>query len=388
MRRLLRPRVVLPFILSVCLIAALLTYADVHTVFSAIAHFRLIYLLPFLLLMATYEGVRCVQWHFLLKALAIDAPPRTGAFTFLVGEIAKTLPFGQYLRNYLLRQSGGANIGQSVPATMTTLLIEDAVSLVGVLLLGVGSWTWLRPMIVLSAATFGVGLWIIYRLIVTSRMPAWARRRRISRSLVHELRLFRAGTARLANPRTLALQVAFGATYLILGAAALYMIVLGLGVTGIAFPRVLAVYFFSLAVGLLIPIPVDLGLIELSGTTAFVAVGVGRSAAVSAMLLNRVLSGAASLVIALATIIVLRAELRAAMAERRRPPEIPTRAAEPARDPTVALTEIESTIESTPALLIERTERTLVQAAPVTRPLGDYCGDYRGGPASPRAPWQ
>jgi hypothetical protein len=85
------------------------------------------------------------------------------------------------------------------------------------------------------------------------------------------------------------------------------------------------VYFFSLAVGLLFPVPVDFGVMEASGTCGFLAYGVQEFAAVSAMLLNRVLSLASSLVIALIGVIFLHDELRRALHERprRRPPRPP-----------------------------------------------------------------
>jgi uncharacterized protein (TIRG00374 family) len=316
LRRFLRPRVLLPMLLSVSLLAALLTFADIRSVASAVMRFHVAYLVLFLALMVVYEAVRCVQWRFLLRASGIETTTRTSAFTFLVGEMAKTLPMGQYLRNYLLRQTGGANIGQSAPATLTTLLIEDAVSLVGVLLLGIGGWSWLRPLIVLSALAFAALIFVLYRLIVTARMPRRVARDRRFRSLLAELKLFKASTALLANPRTLAAQFCFGAAYLALGAGAFYSLLLGLGVTSVPFAQVLSVYLFSLACGLLIPIPVDIGLIELSGTTALIAVGVSRSVAVSAMLLNRVLGGAAAVLIALVTMAVLHQELRVALRGR------------------------------------------------------------------------
>ncbi|HEX6122818.1 MAG TPA: lysylphosphatidylglycerol synthase transmembrane domain-containing protein [Ktedonobacterales bacterium] len=316
MRQFLRPRVLLPTLLSISLLAALFTFADIRSVGSAVMRFRPAYLLLFLALMVVYEAVRCVQWRQLLRASGIETTARTSAFTFLVGEMAKTLPMGQYLRNYLLRQTGGANIGQSVPATLITLLIEDAVALVGVLLLGIDGWGWLRPLIVVSALVFAVVIFVLYRLIVTARIP-----RRITtaprfRALLAELKLFKASTAMLANPRLLVTQFLLGAVYLVLGAAALYSLLLGLGVTSVSFGQVVAISLFSLACGLLIPIPIDIGLIELSGTTALIAVGVSHSAAVSAMLLNRVLGGAAAVLIALVTMAVLHQELRAALRGR------------------------------------------------------------------------
>ena len=230
--------------------------------------------------------------------------------------MAKTLPMGQYLRNYLLRQTGGANIGQSAPATLTALLIEDAVALIGVLLLGIDGWGWLRALIVVSALAFALAIFGFYRLVVTTRMPSRIADSSRFRALLVEGRLFKASTALLAHPRGLALQSSLGAAYLVLGAGAFYSLLLGLGVTGVPLPQAIAVYLFSLACGLLIPIPVDIGLIELSGTTALLAVGVSRGVAVSAMLLNRVLGGAAAILIALATMVMLREELRAALRSR------------------------------------------------------------------------
>ncbi|MBF6591054.1 MAG: flippase-like domain-containing protein [Ktedonobacterales bacterium] len=357
MRNLVRPRVLLPLLLSVSLLAALLMFADVHAVFAAIARFRPAYLAIFLALMAAYEGVRCVQWQLLLRSLGIRTSTRTSAFTFLVGEMAKTLPMGQYLRNYLLRQTGGTNLGQSAPATLVTLLIEDAVALVGVLVLGIGAWNWLRPLILVSALLFGAAIFVVYRLIISARMPKRIARARRFRAILGELRLFKTSTALLANPRTLPAQVACGAAYLVLGATALYFLLLGLGVSGVSFPQALAVYFFSLACGLLIPIPVDIGLIELSGTTALLAVGVSRSAAVSAMLLNRVLGGAAAVLIALVTMAVLHRELRAALGSRA--PSV----AEPAQPLPEPAHHVRAPRQ--PSLAHAR------QVAPISRPLGE-----------------
>jgi hypothetical protein len=99
--------------------------------------------------------------------------------------------------------------------------------------------------------------------------------------------------------------------------------VLGVGLIAalLALGDIHAVYFFSLAVGLLFPVPVDFGVMEASGTGGFLAYGAQEFAAVSAMLLNRVLSLASSLVIALIGVIFLHDELHRALQENpRRPP--------------------------------------------------------------------
>jgi len=72
---------------------------------------------------------------------------------------------------------------------------------------------------------------------------------------------------------------------------------------------------FSLAFSLIVPIPVDIGVLEVSGVGAFLAIGIqgGKSAAVGAVLINRVLSIIASLVIAALVMLIFHGEFRAAL---------------------------------------------------------------------------
>ena len=109
-----------------------------------------------------------------------------------------------------------------------------------------------------------------------------------------------------------------GALYLILGGSALYLVLRGLGIDSVSWWEVLAVYFFSLAVALIVPLPVDIGVTEVGGVAAFLVIGVDASVAISAMLLMRMLSIGTALVIALATIVVVRDEFRALLRERAR----------------------------------------------------------------------
>jgi uncharacterized membrane protein YbhN (UPF0104 family) len=105
----------------------------------------------------------------------------------------------------------------------------------------------------------------------------------------------------------------------VLAASVLYLVLLGLGVDNVSWWQVLAVYFFSLAFALIFPLPVDVGVTEVGGVGAFLAIGVLRSEAVSAVLLARVLSLGAATVIALVTMAVMRDEVRALLGSRARP---------------------------------------------------------------------
>ena len=76
MTRLLRPKVVIPLVLSAALLAALLAIGNVGQVVALMLTFRHIYLPFILLLLLAYEVVQCIQWHVFLKALGIHVPLR------------------------------------------------------------------------------------------------------------------------------------------------------------------------------------------------------------------------------------------------------------------------------------------------------------------------
>jgi uncharacterized membrane protein YbhN (UPF0104 family) len=129
---------------------------------------------------------------------------------------------------------------------------------------------------------------------------------------------FRTGALALCRPAVLVRGGALGALYLVLGGSALYLVLRGLGVDTVSWGQVLGVYFFSLACALILPVPVDIGVTEAGGISAFLAIGVGKSAAVSAVLLTRILGIGTAQVIALIAIAVLRAEVAALLGARPR----------------------------------------------------------------------
>lgn len=318
MRQLLRPRIVIPAVLGAGMVVALFTLADVRKVLDVILGFRRIYLVYFFGLMVIYEIVRCVQWHYLLRSLGIRAPVRSQVFAFAVGEITKSLPIGNYFQNYMLRQSQGTEFGLSSAATSLILLTEVFVSLAGVEILGLTDWNgWLRATILVGCTITLVVSIIAVRLFrqgdTSSRWRVWAVRHPSLRRVVEELDHFRQGIGTIARPRILSIQTVLSAMYLSAAAVGLYILAKGAGAGDISLGEAMSVYFFSLAVGLIVPIPVDIGLIEFGGIGAFLAVGVGRDVAVGIMLLNRVLSLAAAVAIAVTVMLCMPGELRAAL---------------------------------------------------------------------------
>jgi uncharacterized protein (TIRG00374 family) len=312
--KLFRPKVLIPLVLSASIFVALFAFADARKVVRLMSGFHHISLLYFLLLILAYETVRGTQWHFLLTVLDIRVPLRTQIFTFAIGEIAKLLPIGNYFQNYLLHESKGTDFGLSSAATTMVVLVEVAVSLIGVVLLGLGGWTgWVRLVIIVGTLVFACAVWAFIRLHHAGHAPAWLTRHVWWLKVAEELRRFRGGAAAILHPRIVAIAVALGAVYLIFGGAALYIAITGLGIGGVSFGEALAIYFFSLAVSLIFPLPIDLGVDEISGVGALIAVGAEKSAAVSIVIINRILSVGSSLLIALVVAIILHGEFRAAM---------------------------------------------------------------------------
>jgi uncharacterized membrane protein YbhN (UPF0104 family) len=75
----------------------------------------------------------------------------------------------------------------------------------------------------------------------------------------------------------------------------------------------LGIYAFTMTVGLLMPLPVDFGVIEISGVGALLASGVTQEVAVAIMLINRLLNLGSALAIAVVGTVFLRAELHKAL---------------------------------------------------------------------------
>ncbi|MGH2409070.1 MAG: lysylphosphatidylglycerol synthase transmembrane domain-containing protein, partial [Chloroflexota bacterium] len=267
-----RPKILIPVVLSAALIIGLVAFTDPKKLVTVMEGFHKLDLLYVLLLLIAYAVVRGTQWHFLLISLGFHLPIKTQVFAFTVGEMAKSLPIGNYFQNYLLQQSKGTDFGRTSAATTVIVLTEVAVSLVGVVILGVGTWTsWLRPVIVIGLVVFLVGAWTYHKLHHSGRAPRWIREHKAMVKVMDEFQQFKDGAADLFHPRILAIEALLSTTYLFCGGAALYVVVRGLGVGTLSFWQVLAVYFFSLAFSLIFPLPVDIGVLEASAVGAFLA---------------------------------------------------------------------------------------------------------------------
>lgn len=306
-----RPRVLISLTLSAGLLVALLSFGNIQDIRAEVSRFQLSDVVWFIGAFLLYELGRWLLWHFLVGSLGVQIRTRHQLVSFLMGEVSKNLPLGNYFPNYVLQRAEGTDFGLTSSITTTIVLLEVTVSLLGVVILGLPSWnSWLRPLILLGAPAFIVCSWAIYKRGKAVGAPHWMERSKLLRDLLAELKQFREGATRLWRPRTVALALVICAAYVTAAATALFGITQGLHVGALSWQQVLAVYCFSLAFALIEPSPVDLGVTEVGGVGAFLAVGLDKDPAITAMLINRVLTVGASLIIVGIGLVALRRDVR------------------------------------------------------------------------------
>ena len=345
LRAISRPRVVVPVVIGLALLVGLILLAGPREALRLITHFHPVALIAFFLLMAGYEVVRCAQWAYLLARLGLRVPLRTQIFAYAIGEVSKNVPVGNFVPDYVLTVEQGADFGRASSSSLLISVLEVAVALGGIVVLGIDGWTWIRPLILIGTFAFVLLVWAFTRwrhhphvahlhvsalLAQTSvaeseqsvteatghpvNAPRWALRALRwdwVRAALRELQQFTEGEETLLHPGVIATSMLACAVYMVLSGLALYAVVRGLGLGGITWTEALSASFFSLAVSTIIPIPTDLGSSEASGAGALVAMGMSAAGAVSALLLYRFLNLVEQVIVALLAILFLPDELRA-----------------------------------------------------------------------------
>lgn len=311
-REALRPNILIPTTLGIAVLATLLGIGNIQKILADLSQFQARSAIWCAVVIALSIAGRGVLWHVLLRAVRAPVPFRSQTLAFLVGIVTTSLPLGNYFPNYILSRSTRASFGLTSAATLAITLLEVTVSLIVVVVLGLGAWTsWLRPVILVGTGMFLSLVWGVYRLR-TRIKPLWAAATRRHQSLQHinaEAEQLSEGASRLWHPRVILLGLLICACYLTLAGIGLFIIARGFGLESVSVPEAVAVYDFSLAFALIEPSPVDLGVIELGGVGAFLAIGVSPDLAISIMLIQRVLTTGVGLAVAALGMVALRHEL-------------------------------------------------------------------------------
>lgn len=311
--RLLRARIVISVVVGVAIIAGLLAFADLGKLANLVAGIRPADLIVAVLLIVSYTALQAAQWIYLLDNLGVAVPRGDALLAFAGGNLTRYLPGGSYFQNYLLYETSGVDPAITSVATTLMVLLEPAVALLFLLILGIDGWLWLRWLLAIGlplALLFAVGL---YLFIESPMLPGWLTRRRLYRAFSDEVVRFRVGLARLADARILAMSAALSAAYVLLEGMALYLVAHALRIDGLSLPSALAAYYFSIGVALIVPIFTNLGTLEAGGVAALITLGVSREGAVASFVLDRALIIAVAIVMAFTVGFAFRDVLARAM---------------------------------------------------------------------------
>jgi uncharacterized membrane protein YbhN (UPF0104 family) len=260
-----------------------------------------------------YLAARALVWQELLQELGIQVPWRQMAVSFAGGEITKTLPAGVYVQNYLLARLvhfGSFSVVRSSMATTAMLGLEAAIALPLALIFGIPHqpWIfWVLIAIVVAWVCILIGAWLLVHPVAArfeQRLPAVVLK---ARELVEE---FLDAGRELISWKTLRALVPT-ALYMLIYAVELYAILLAAGIHNISFADSVGIYALTVLAVILIPIPTEIGLTEVTGLGALAAYGVPRSTAAIVMLALRILATGMTILVAAAVIFFMRDELAA-----------------------------------------------------------------------------
>lgn len=284
-RRLLRPGVLLPLLLSAALLAFAFSISDLPLVLDRVLEISFPTAALGFGLAVAYLVVKCIEFNLLLTRLDIRLSWRRIVFAFGVAEMTIAIPAGLYVQNYILGRMRSAGFARSSAATTAMLIIELTVILVVLALLGVPSWTWVRP--VALGVLGGLLLFLVFLLstdLLSGRLVAWLRHLGLE-SLPRALSEMTTGLRQLATPRTVIPAMLLAAVYLGALAGAFMFIGRGTGAEHFSYAQAVTVYAFSLAVTLMLAgFLTQLGVIEVAGLGAAMTFGYDSTAALAIMI--------------------------------------------------------------------------------------------------------
>lgn len=304
-----------------------MSLGDIRKVGSAIVGFSLGNAALFLLLTIIYEVVRGVQWLYFLKGMKVKVGLRRSIFAFVGGEATKSLPAGNYFENYLLEREGGVSVAYTASGTTITVLLEVVVCVVYLAIVGIRGWGWLRPVLIFGTLAVLLLVVVIGRLEFHAHPPDWLAKRTFFQWMSEQWKTFVQGAETFVTPTSLAIGVTLAAIYLAAAGTQYYIVIRALGNNHLSLWDGISAYLFGLGVGLILPVPTDIGVQEITGVGALSALGMATTNAVSVTIVYRIFNLVSSIVIAAVTFVILHREFRDAFSSRSGTGNVPEGAA-------------------------------------------------------------
>lgn len=284
--KILDPRVLLPFFLTVAFFTIALKIGDVGQVLPRIADMPPFNLGLVLLLAVSYLFFKAVQLIFLLRSLGENPSRNHLMLAYSIGELSLTLPMGIFLQNWVFSRTGSGGFGRTSAATVMMLFIETFVVLSYLAINPISNWPQVRP-----AAIFiliGLMLVILFMILfkrVLIKLADKISKPWLSKSLIEIISLLD-GMKKLLNIRLIFLNFLLATLYLSALSLAFYFVS-----NAVLLPRHLfltqttTIYAFSLAVVLVLGgVVSQLGTVELIGMVVAKTWGINFSDGLAMML--------------------------------------------------------------------------------------------------------
>ena len=285
LRALARPKVFLPLLLAGALFFLAISLGDIGKVMGRIRAIPLSNLGAALGCAVVYLAFKALQLHLLLNDLGAHPKPRRFALAFAVGELAVTFPLGIFSQNWVLSEEDRIHFGRSSAATVVMLLMEIAVVLLLLAIVGIPGWPPLRPLagallILIAALMFGV----LHFESFAQHLAGRIRNEKLHKAMEEAIGLIR-GLKKLAAWRVIGINLAITPIYLGALVAAFMAIGHGVGEHQLTYLQAATIYCFSLAAVLLTGgLSGQVGTIEIIGMNAARAWGVGYTDGLALML--------------------------------------------------------------------------------------------------------
>lgn len=268
--RRLAPRLLVGGVLAIVVASGLLLFADARELGAALRDFRWWFLLPALALTLWNYALRFFKWHVYLTRLGVRGLSLSSSLFIFFSAFALSITpgkVGEFVKCAFLKRLTGTPVSRSTAAVVAERLTDGLAMIllaaVGALLFPIG-----RPVLAAAAVAALAAVLLLHRpglaSAIAARVPTPAAVGRLSE---HAEQFFAAAKA-LVGPKWLGIGTALGVVAWLGECAALFLILVGLGVPPST--ELLLIATFVLAVsslaGALSMLPGGLGVAEASVT--------------------------------------------------------------------------------------------------------------------------
>lgn len=261
-----------------------------------------------LVLAGPFFALRALTWHLLLGLVGVRAPLRQTVAAFASGELTKSLPGGIYLETYVLARLERFGEREIVGAAVATTGMDVMVGTIGFLVamvVGLPDEPWFRLALAGLAAAWLVAFgsaWLLVRWWRPQERVAAPRWVRATGRVVLEAA---DGVRRMISPAAVR-PLATTALSLAILVVVFSLVAVAVGIGEIGLIGALSVVVITSLANDLLPIPMELGLTELTGVGVLAAYGISAPTAAITMLGYRVVSTGAETIVVGAALLFLR----------------------------------------------------------------------------------